>query len=87
MIPVVAVARIVLDAVEIVVDGAELLADALDEGADVDPVALLAPAGNESLPARQIIDFPVRVVALRRLGQGLEDREFGQGQVNLLAVP
>src|SRR6478672_8859641 len=80
VIPVVAIARVVLDAVEIVVDGAELLADALDEGADVDPIPLLAPAGHEAFAAHEIVDLAIGEVALGHIGQGLQDRELRQGE-------
>src|SRR5579871_2054853 len=84
MVPVIAVARIILDAVELIVEGAEFLADALDEGTYVDPITLLSPTGDEALAAHQIVDFPIGEVALRRLGQGLENRELGQGQLTRL---
>src|SRR3954466_10273625 len=87
MIPVVAIARVVLDAVEIVVDGAELLPDALDEGADVDAIPLLAPAGHETFAAYQIVDLAVGEVALGHIGQHLQDGEFRQGQLDPVAVP
>src|SRR5262249_43810500 len=84
--PAIAESRVVLDAGETVVDVAELLADALDEGADVDAVAVLAIAGDEVLAAHQIVDLPVRHVGVVGIGEQPHDLEFGKRQVDALAV-
>src|SRR5262245_35964814 len=84
--PTVAEPGIVLDAGEAVVDIAELLADALDEGADVDAIALLAVAGDEVLAAHEIVDLPVGHVGVGGAGEQPDDLELGQGEVDALAV-
>src|SRR5450755_4398797 len=87
MIPVIAVAGVVLDAVEGVVEGAELLPDALDEGTHIDPITLLAPAGDEAPAPHDVVDIAIGEISLRRFSQRLQDGELGQRQLDAMAVP
>src|SRR5215470_2264055 len=84
--PPIAESGIVADAVEILVDLPELLADPLDEGADVDAEALLAIAGDEVLAADQVVDLAIGDVGVDRAGKQPHDVELGQRQVDALAV-
>src|SRR5215831_6311641 len=84
--PAVSESRVVLDAGEAVVDIAEFLSNPFDEGAHVDAVPLLAVAGDEVLAAHEVVDLPVGDVGVAGAGQQPHDLEFGQRQVDALAV-
>src|SRR5262249_12786655 len=84
--PAVSEPRVVLDAGEAVVDIAEFLSNPFDEGTHVDAVALLAVAGDEVLAAHEVVDLPVGDVGVAGAGQQPPDLEFGQRQVDALAV-
>src|SRR4051812_13523747 len=58
--PAIAEAGIVVDQVEIAIDHAELLADALDEGAHIGPITRRTIAGDEALAMHQIVDLAIR---------------------------
>src|SRR3546814_12931193 len=66
---------------------AELLADALDEGAHVGPVAVGAVAGHEVLAAHDVVDLPVGDVAALLGNQEEHDGKLGQREIDLLARP
>src|SRR5688500_14747046 len=78
----VAEARIVVDQVELAIDHAELLPDALDEGANIGAVAGGTVAGDEALAVDQIVDLPVRDILARTGRHQADDVELGQGQVD-----
>src|SRR5206468_10226222 len=79
--------RVVLDAVEAVIQRTKFLPDTLDEGTHVDAIALLAPAGDEAPAAHDVVDVAIREIALGRLRQSLQDGELGQRQLDAMAVP
>src|SRR4051794_4564356 len=57
--PAVAEAWIIVDQVELSIDHAELLADALDEGADIGAIASRTVAGDKALAVDKIVDLPI----------------------------
>src|SRR3546814_2716357 len=65
--PSVAEAGIVLDTVEVVVDVAELLANPLDEGPHVGPVAVRPVAGDEVLAAHRSEEHTSELQSLMRI--------------------
>jgi hypothetical protein len=67
--PAVPEASIVFDLVETGIAVAELLADALDEGSYIGPIALIAVAGHEVLAVDEIINVAVANVLPHLLGQ------------------
>src|SRR3546814_3333186 len=85
--PAVAEAGIVLDTVEVVVDVAELLANPLDEGPHVGPVAVRPVAGDEVLAAHDVVDLAVGDVAALLRHQEQHDGKLGQREVDLVAGP
>src|SRR4029077_19880448 len=87
MVPIIAIAGIILDAVEIVIERAEFLPDTLYERADVDPIPFLAPACDKTPAPHDVVDVAIGEIALGRLRQCLQDGEFGQGQFDAMAVP
>src|SRR5262245_39226168 len=84
--PAVAIARVVGDAVETLIDLAELLPYALDEGAHVDAEPVLAEACHEILAAHEIVDLPVRDVRILGRDEQPHDVELRQRQIDPLAV-
>src|SRR5437762_4894176 len=84
--PPIAESGIVADAIELVVDLPELLADPLDEGADVHAKAFLAIAGDEILAADQVVDLAIGDVGVDRAGKQPHDVELGESEVDALAV-
>src|SRR5262245_28611095 len=63
ILPAIAEAGVVLNQIEVRIDVAELLADALDQGADIGPVALLARTGAEPLAPDEVVDLAIGDVA------------------------
>src|SRR3546814_9184619 len=82
--PSVAEAGIVLDTVEVVVDVAELLANPLDEGPHVGPVAVRPVAGDEVLAAHDVVDLAVGDVAALLRHQEQHDGKLGQREDDLV---
>src|SRR5215468_6314534 len=74
--PPIAESGIVADAVELLVDLPELLADPLDERADVHAKTLLAIAGNEILAAHQVVNLAIGDVGVDRAGEQPHDVEL-----------
>src|SRR5271170_3606563 len=80
--PAVSKTGVVLDVVEMGVAVAELLADTLDEGADIGAVPLCSVPGDEILAVDEIIDLAVADVLPRFFGEKRQDLEFRQGKID-----
>src|SRR5579859_1756913 len=84
--PAIAEAGIIGDGGEGGVDRQELLADTLDQGADIGAIAVRAFAGDEILAAQRIVDLAVAEVAARG-GQQFDHAIFAEGQLDRTALP
>src|SRR5260221_154422 len=76
-----------MDVLELRIDLAELLADALDEGADIGPIALIAIAGDKVLAVNEIVDLAVGDVLAGTQGEQGDDLELGQRQIDRRSRP
>src|SRR5579859_4460726 len=85
--PAIAKSWVVLDRLEGRVDIPEFLPDALHDRAHVGAIPFFAGTGLEPFAAHEIIDLAIRHIAPRLGHQELHDLEFGQGQVELPALP
>src|SRR5487761_2345777 len=85
--PAVAESGVVVDVIELAIDIAELLADALYEGADVRPEALGAVAGGEVLAVDEIVDLAIADILAGAEREERDDLELGQGQLELAPAP
>src|SRR5690349_16382211 len=85
--PAIAEPAIVLDAGKGRVHRAKLLPNSLDEGADVDPVAVLAASGDEVLAVHDVVELAVGHVLARLERQPRHHAELGDGEIDHLAAP
>src|SRR6476660_2328043 len=83
----VAESGVIMDVLELRIDLAELLADALDEGADIGAIAFIAIAGDEVLAVNEIVDFAIGNVLAGTQGQQGDDLELGQRQIDRCSGP
>src|SRR5215469_11529746 len=86
-LPPVTEARIVLDLREGRIDVAEFLPDALDEGADIGPVACFAVARHEAFAVHDVVDLAVADVAVGIFREIGDDVELGKRQADIDVVP
>src|SRR3989304_6183288 len=87
VVPAIPEAGVVLDVGERVVHRPELLADALDEGAHVRPVALFARTRDEILAVDEIVDLAVADILSRPRDEIAEHPELRQAEVDLPLLP
>src|SRR5487761_1648056 len=85
--PAVAKSGVVVDVIELAIDIAELLADALYESANVRPEALGAVAGSEVLAVDEIVDLAVADILAGAEREECDDLELGRGQLELAPAP
>src|SRR5579859_7604806 len=83
----IAEAGVVLDVLVFGIDGTKLLANALDERADIGTIALVAIAGGEVLAVNEVVDLAIGDVLAGAACQQRQDLELGQGQVDRPAGP
>src|SRR3546814_17013856 len=79
-LPTITETRIVPDLVELPVEVAKLLSDALDEGPDIRPIAFLTLAGGETLAMHQIVDLAIADVPAGVDGQVLDRKSVVSGK-------
>src|SRR5699024_7584529 len=85
--PPVAEAGIVLDLVEVGIELTELLPDPLHESPDVGSITVRSRAGDEAPPMDQIVKLPVGHILPCPLDHQLHELEFGQAEIDPLALP
>src|SRR5579863_3922507 len=85
--PAVSEAGIIFDRVEAGIAIAKLLADSLDERADVGTIAFRPVAGNEVLAVDEVVDFAISDIMTGPFGEKLDDPELGQAEIDRLAGP
>ncbi len=85
--PAIAERLVVLDLAELGIDGAELVANALDAGADVGSVAILTAPRDEADIVHAVVDGAVADIAADVGGQRMHDLELGHRQVEVGVVP